>query len=339
MRKIYLQVGYPKCFSTTLQRSYFEVHPEIAFGGVGIKDNISYANRDIEFVFESLLRYSTSLYYEKELDSARKSLNNFVENVPAQKAIVFSSEFLIFPFTLQQVDFQTCFNRVQELFQGYEIHILMVIRRQDSLLKSLYGEYVKMGYPDTYSEFIRWVWAYRDRNFWGALDYHSAYNRLAHIFSSDQIHLQYFEHWKSDPKAIINQELSRILEVSNNKLTIKNDNPSLTSAELKALLKINQENRRGMGDHILTLFENHRNRESLKRLEAGYTNDELFANVYAKRLALVKTKKALQTENTNFYKLSPVAQEVYEKMKQSWGQSNFHLKQAGIEIPKEYFFN
>jgi hypothetical protein len=42
--------------------SYFEKHPQVHFGGVGVSDNISYATPQIELCFESLLKYANESY-------------------------------------------------------------------------------------------------------------------------------------------------------------------------------------------------------------------------------------------------------------------------------------
>lgn len=337
MRKVYLHIGYPKSFSTSLQRSFFEVHPDIAYGGIGIGDNISYANEDIEFTFECLLKYANHSFYLGKKEYARDVIGKFIDRTPKSKAVVFSSEHLIFPFSPQHLDFYETFQRLQQLLEGYEIHFIIVLRDQTALVKSLYGEYVKMGYPETYAEFIRWIWAYRDRNFWDVLKYDEVYEKLSTLFSAEHIHIQLFENFKKEPQQNINKDISELLDISNKKLPIKNDNSSLSKNELKALLELNKQERRGMGNHILTPFENHRNRESLKMLQSGFSNDEIFANVYAKRLALVRAKRTIQIESGDFYKLSPEALDVYNRMKKSWQKSNDNLKKQVLNYRKLIF--
>jgi hypothetical protein len=340
MRKIFLQIGYPKSFSSSLQRSFFKIHPEIGYGGIGRKnapDNISYANADIEYLFECLLKYVNYFSFLEKKEYAKTVLKQFIDQVSENKTIVFSSEHLIFPFTPQHVDFPEIIRRIQQLFEGYKVHFIIILRRQDALIKSLYGEYIKVGYPETYSEFIKWIWGYRNRNFWKVLQYDTIFKFLSRSLPKENIHIQFFERLKQNPRQIINENFSEMLGISNRNLSINNDNPSLGLGELKALLALNKKDRRGMGNHILFPFENHRNRESLKRLDSNYTNDEIFVNVYAKRIALVKAKQSLQKEDIDLYKLSPVVQDIYEKMKQSWRESNFNLMEIGIELPDEYY--
>lgn len=117
MPTIYLHIGYPKCFSTTLQRSYFERHPQIHFGGVGIGDNISYANDEIELMFESLLKYGNKVYWSKCKDKAKENIQHFVEK-SGNKKVVFSSEHLSMNFTLQGIANELKYRRLQYLFEN-----------------------------------------------------------------------------------------------------------------------------------------------------------------------------------------------------------------------------
>lgn len=124
---VYLHFGYPKCFSTALQRNFFEKHPEIKFGGVGIKDNISYENDNIELCFESLLKYSNDLYWQLHKDRMKTALVKFISQSKPKKP-VFSSEHLSFNFTLQGLNNGVKYERIKYLFQDYNIKILIIKR-------------------------------------------------------------------------------------------------------------------------------------------------------------------------------------------------------------------
>lgn len=335
MQKIFLQVGYPKCFSTTLQRSFFEKHPEIIFGGVGIGNNIGYVNKELEFVFEDLLKYANQSFFNKHIDEAKQLVDDFTRNTE-NKVAVFSSEHLIFPFSVQHIDPLEVTNRIRQIFAEYEVHVLLLFRNQEDLLKSLYGEYLKMGYPETYSQFIQWVWGYRDRNFWEALNYNQTYRHLCQQFGQDNTHVQFFEDWKENPEKEINTNLSNILGITNCELPIKNDNPSLTAPQMANLLHLNRKSPRGMGKHVLHPFENHRNRVLLERMDAGYTNDEIFQNVHAKRMAFAEMNQTPQQPFDQFFELSSVAVECYKHMQAEWIHSNQQLEKDLKNLPEGY---
>ena len=222
------------------------------------------------------------------------------------------------------------------LFEDYEIQILLVIREQFDFLKSLYGEFIRMGYPETFSNFIQWVWGFRDRNFWELLNYPQVYDLLKQKFGEDNIHLQFFETWKNNPDMEINTCISKLLEITNKNLPIWNDNPSLKESELANLLKVNQQFRRGMGEHVLYPYLNHLNRIGLERLESGFSNEEVFENILTKRVALNQMKRLPQQPYEDFYKLYAPADDILKRMQQEWKTSNQQLSEILGAIPKVY---
>lgn len=325
-------MGYPKCFSTSLQKAYFEKHPEIAYGGIGVGDHLSYENKDLEFVFQSLLQHANKPFFDRNFKEAKEIVENFVNNT--DETPVFSLETLVFPFS--SLDLNTIVERINLLFENYEIHILLVIREQLEFLKSLYGEFLRMGYPETFSSFIQWVWGFRDRNFWELLNYPQVYNLLKQKFGDRNIHLEFFETWKNNPEIEINTRISKLLEISNKCLPIWNDNPSLNIKEQANLLHINQHFRRGMGEHALYPYLNHLNRIGLERLESGYSNEEVFENILTKRLALNKMKRLPQQPFEDFYKLSSPADDIFKRMQQEWKTTNKQLAACLGTVPNAY---
>ncbi|WP_313114924.1 hypothetical protein [Aequorivita sediminis] len=332
MRKVWIHMGYPKCFSTSLQKAFFEKHPEIDFAGMGVGDHLSYANDGLEFVFQSLLQHANKPYFNRNFKEAKKIVDEFVNST--SQTTVFSLETLVFPFS--SLEFETITERIKLLFEGYEINVLVVIREQLGFLKSLYGEFLRMGYPETFSNFIQWVWSYRDRNFWELLNYPQVYGFLKQSFGDTNIHLQFFETWKRNPEIEINASVSQLLGITNKNLPIWNDNPSLKKEEQANLLYVNQQFRRGMGEHVLFPYLNHLNRISLERLESGYNNEEVFENILTKRLALNKMRRLPQQPFDDFYKLRAPSDDILKKMQQEWKIINQRLLDKLGTIPKVY---
>ncbi|WP_271393600.1 hypothetical protein [Aequorivita sinensis] len=332
MKKIWIHMGYPKCFSTSLQKAFFEKHPEINYGGMGVGDHLSFANDGLEFVFQSLLQHANKPFFDRNFKEAKNIVDEFVNST--NKTTVFSLETLVFPFS--SLDFETITERINLLFEDYEVHILLVIREQLDFLKSLYGEFLRMGYPETFSSFIQWIWGYRDRNFYELLNYHQVYNSLKQNFGDTYIHLQFFESWKSNPEIEINASISQLLNITNKNLPIWNDNPSLTKQQQANLLHVNQEFRRGMGEHVLFPYLNHLNRISLNRLESSYSNEEVYENILTKRLALNKMRRLPQQPFEDFYKLPAPSVDILKKMQQEWKITNQRLMDELGIVLKNY---
>lgn len=291
MAKIFIHIGYPKCLSTTIQRSYFEKHPAINYCGVGINDNISYVNPDIEFIFEVLLKYSRKDFFEMHFNHARKELQSVLDT---QRPNVFSSEHLVMNFTLQGLDPQEKLLRMQQLFKGHDVEIIVIHREREQLIRSLYGEMVRMGYYGTYDEFLLWIEKFKDRNFYYDLDLGVVEERTKKIFS--KVHILSFEELVPNASTKINKRFSEILNVPDICLPIDNNNPSLSLREIEALRKYNIVHRRELGESALTPFEHHRNRTLFTKIGIKLEESEVFANVIHKREALSYLKRCSDSE-------------------------------------------
>ena len=165
MRNILFHIGYPKCLSTSIQRSFFEKSKSVFFGGIGIKDNISYCNPDIEFIFECLLKYAKHSFYNKHKEWAKQTINTLLERVDGDKSIAFSSEALSVSFTGQMLDLDQKLERIKELYYGFNTNFLIIVRNQPDLLKSLYKDFIRNGSCLSYSEFIKYLSVCQDKAF------------------------------------------------------------------------------------------------------------------------------------------------------------------------------
>lgn len=310
MNTIYIHIGYPKCFSTTLQRSYFEKHPAIHFGGVGIGDNISYDGPDIELTFESLLKYANEFFWDKYKKKVKKSIHDFIRRA-GKKKVVFSSEHLSMNFSLQGIDNKLKYERIKYLFDDFEIRLLIIKRDPIRLIKSLYGEYVKMGYSEEYKYFLKWIITFQDRNFLVDLNYQKKGEQLKQIFGKDNITWLTFEEIKKiGVEKSLNQELSNWLGIDYQFIPIENNNPSLTDKEISSLVKWNKQHPRGLGKAQTEPFERHRSRILFKKADLDFSEEEIFSEVIKKREAIVAIKENPVGAKEDFKKLAKLEQKV-----------------------------
>jgi hypothetical protein len=281
MSRVFIHIGYPKCLSTTLQRSFFEKHPEINYFGVGIGDNISYRSKNTEFIFEILLKYSRRDFFEKHFKQVRNKIEREIDSI---RPNLFSSEHLLMNFSLQGIDPEDKMERLSRLFQGHHTEVIIVYRERDKLIRSLYGEMIRMGYYETYEVFQRWIEKFKDRNFYYDLDKNCVNRRVNRYFS--KVHWVSFENLLLNATREINESFSKILSIQNVELGIENNNPSLNDVELEQLRLINANMRRELGESALTPFEHHRNRSLFDKIGIEMKNEELYLNVIQKRAAL-----------------------------------------------------
>ncbi len=276
-------MGYPKCLSTTLQKSIFTKHTEINYGGVVFGDNIHYKNESIELLFESILKYSNNHFYQSYLAEHKDVLTKFIDN--SDLPVVFSSEHMSMNFTLQGIDSLTKYQRIKEIFDNYSINILLIKRNPISIIRSLYSEFLKMGYSETYDEFLNWIIRYSDRNFLLELNYIKKENQLRSIFGDINITwLDFEEVTKNGIQQNINKFISEWLSISNLNLDCKIHNKSLTPNQLKSLLEMNKNVKRELGLSQTEPFEKHRSKLILQKF--GEAESFIFENVRQKRLAI-----------------------------------------------------
>jgi len=280
-KKIFIHMGYPKCLSTSLQRFFFSKHDEINYFGVGSDTGIDYATTEIEYIFEILMKYSRNDVFDYHLASMRKHIADVYR--PSKVNLV-SSEHLLMNFTLQGIDPEQKIDRLTRLFKDYEIEVIVIERDKSALIKSLYNEYIKMGYYESFETFERWVVSFADRNFLYDLDYHRKKQLLSRNFR--KIHWLKFETLiNGDTSANINKKFTKILNIRNLNLNIGKANESLTDDQVEALRCINEKHRREMGSQINEAFEHHRNRSLFEFHDFDISEEEIYQNVILKRQA------------------------------------------------------
>ena len=134
-------MGYPKSFSTSLQRNIFSHHPEIKYAGICCNSNfLDYGNDSIEILFESILKYANYHYYQNFIKNHKKNILSFIEK--SDLPVVFSSEHLSMNFSLQGLDSKTKYMRINEIFSDYRINILLIKRSPVKFIRSIYSEYL-----------------------------------------------------------------------------------------------------------------------------------------------------------------------------------------------------
>lgn len=301
-KEIYLHIGYPKCFSTTLQRTIFRNHSQIFYGGIGVPDDISYISDASELLFESVLKYANEHYYQWYKETHVDELTRLINDRSTGKKTVFSSEHLSMNFSFQGIDSTTKYRRLRELFEGYNIHILIIEREPISLIRSLYGEYVKMGYFETYENYLKWLLMFHDRNFLRELNFENKIVQIKSVLGSSlgSITRCSFEEIKKEGvSSSLNRKISEWLNISNESIDTTNENPGLSEKQIENLRLHNLNNRREMGWSQTEPFEKHRNKKLLQTEPLCIQENEIFSNVLQKRKALkninVESKDVTET--------------------------------------------
>ncbi len=305
MAVINVHIGYPKCFSTALQRHVFCKHDQIHYGGIAVNDKIDYANDAINILFESVLKYANDYFFDDYLQTKSKKLEDFIHTA-GQRKIVFSSEHLSMNFGLQGLDNRLKYERLKKVFNGHELRILVIERDPISLIRSLYSEMVRMGYFGTYVNYLEWILMTYDRNFIFDLNFKFKLQQLRSILGGVEITNWSFEEIVSgNAQELLNVKTSEWLAIDNNQLAIPKTNPTLSYSELNELQSINNKMRREIGASQLEPFERHRSYKIIENAPIEFSEELIFENVLLKRQAMLQLE-----ENVNDLKsLNPSQRE------------------------------
>jgi hypothetical protein len=227
MKKRYVHIGLPKCASTSLQLSFFPMHDELLHLGNGWNGELNrYVDAGVCRLAEVDLRFKRELAYD--CPAAVAALAPHLERAEADdrvKAVGLSSEFLA--FTLQnEIDVATKARRLCQLL-GSDTLVVLVCREQIGLLKSLYLEMLKGGYPGAFQDFVSYTYMFQDRNWCLELCFDRLIDLYVPLVGPDNILVLPYEILKRDPAAFVSL-LCRGLEISPTDipLTKRNETPS-----------------------------------------------------------------------------------------------------------------
>ncbi len=299
--KLLIHVGLPKCLSTSLQRGVFSTHPGINFMGVGVEDNISYQDSRLELISENLLKYSNHRTYSAQRSDAKQAIDDWASK---DMLNVFSNEHLVFKFGLSQLDTYEKIERLKDLFSDFEVQILLLHRQFESLIRSLYKEFVRMGLDQSYNDYLIWLWNYRDRNFFDDLNADHAVQQLETSFGRGSV-LQYdFESAASNYQEFINTLLVQDLKLSPIEVEQEAHNASLTDQQTYELLQLNKAEGRGLSAQGFEEFERHRNREWFEACNAVASNDYVFEPVVKKRESIERIRLTNDLDSSDLFSLN-----------------------------------
>ena len=290
----YIHAGYPKCFSTLLQRYFFEAHPNILHLGVGCGSNVGYRTDEIAVAVEHDLTYSRFRAWRRRKEAVRQTLDRFVSQAgdgESALCVGISKETLTVCFPPGSIEPEEKAQRLFHLF-GPQTRVILIVRRQDDLHRSFYSECVRMGFPGSFSDYVDVVYRYQDRNFCRDFHFHLTYDLYAQIFGPENVGVFCFEDYRNPEGALIadpqhgtrlTADLSRFLGLPPRVMPFEMTNPSLPSRVMSAMASLNTFRRHGLGRPLLEGCEDHRLREYWPTLGLQLSEEDLYADVRTKR--------------------------------------------------------
>ncbi len=340
----YIHIGYPKNFSTSLQRTYFAMHPDLYHLGVGTAiNNIGYIDKEIEIAMELYLRTCKHYKYVENKHRIQKTFDRHFEIAKSKSLkLGVSAEHFSFSYSYDSISTYDKAIRLREIFQD-ETRILIFLRSQKSMIESLYKESIRTGIFVDFKKYVELFYKYQDRNYYYDLAYTNLIRTYQELFGVDNVEIFFFEEYKNENGLILNADgFPKLIHDLNNKLSIKqintfeHHNQALDESQLVSMLEINKSERHNLGQHLLEAPENH-------RLGAYFNNElkldkdesEIFNDVLVKR-ANIKT--ALQSSShSNLDMMWP--ENIGNRILNFYSNDNNNLKTLiGRELPHSFDF-
>ena len=346
MNTKYVHIGLPKNLSTTLQRDYFDKHPEIYHLGVGIGSNIDYINPKIASACENHFQYSKNFSYRKQKDSIKSSFNQEFIKFKAdhtKKACGISLELLSFTFTPDQIEIEEKAKRVFEAF-GKDTKIILIVREQFSLLESLYKEAIKIGYYGGYLDYLEYIYYSRDRNFIFDFQYDYLFEIYSKYFGYNNVEVLVIENFRNkngDLKFVNNkckliQKFDEILKLNNFDISLNHHNEPLSLKELHNMLELNRKNIHGLGNQSFSTATNFHRLKDYFSNELGIEvkNSILFKDARIKNNNIKLAKKNSKKISIEFEYPPNIKNFLCKLFYES--NTNFE-KLANVKLPSSYF--
>lgn len=342
----YLHIGCPKAVSTTLQRDFFDAHPALRHLGVGRGSNVDYLDPTLELAVEGHLMFDRELRYREKAAAIRAHFESHFSAADADDqtlAVGLSNESLCVGYTPGHADTAEKARRLRDLF-GPDTKVILIIRGQPALLRSLHRESIRNGYAGTLSQFLEYAYLHQDRSFLGDFLFHRTVGFYRELFGQDNVHVLPLEDYQdqgallpaADGHTLLTDHLAEILGVPVLPLELGRHNPPLSSEVLEAKRRLNAGHPHDLGHSLL----------------GGVVNGHRLRQVYALDLDWdagawlhddVKLKRALiaQAEQKSAVEKAPLEDAIDEdlraRLEEMFAASNALL--AGMltrELPSAY---
>lgn len=246
----YIHIGFPKCASTSLQKHLFSKHRELYHLGASAGGTAApYLTPQIRTAIEYELRFAKDSVYDRQ-STKRIFEEQFLTAVDSgKKAIGISSESISFTMH-HDIDVSQKAERLLEIF-GKNTKIIILIREQWSLLKSLYREYVVGGLHLTFEKFIQSIYINQGRSCLFDLNFHTTLELYRKLFSVANVHIVPFEALKLNECELLSN-IQSFLEVSTQITHLEKENEKYGDRLIESIRRLNGATR---PNHARSLIE------------------------------------------------------------------------------------
>lgn len=219
MSRLYLHLGYPKTGTTTLQRAFFDVlYREGYIHYLGMFGFATDPAPDRKAFFAGLTR---ALYLDDETafsDQAaglRDQFDRLCAGVPGQMPIVLSNEHFVLSQWSTKLEGERILpartaDRLGQIFAGLDVGLMLAVRRQDELLRSMYIEHASRAQhanPEHYQSIESYIGACLDPDDFHHLfyDFDSVTRAYRAAFPQSEVLIWTYESFRQSPPALLSR--------------------------------------------------------------------------------------------------------------------------------------
>lgn len=318
MKTKYIHIGYPKNYSTSLQRDYFSKHPDLYHLGIGLNSNLGYRDSQVERAMEVYLKTCKEFKYNEKKQQIKDSFKRLFQQAEGlgYSGVGVSAEHLSFAFSYDGLSASEKARRLFEIF-GANTKIIMIVRNQFDLLKSMFRECVRVGFPGDFKYFTTLLYKYQDRNFVYDFRYDLMYDTYITLFGRDQVKVLFFEDYRdSDGQLIMGAEnaklfsdLNEFLQVRNHPMKFGHYNEAIAAEKVLVKAALNTKNAHDLGNHLLESAEKHRIKEYLeKELHFIEEEEQTYSDVITKRTLIAKANNSDQSQSLIYQAPTAIAE-------------------------------
>ncbi len=339
----YIHIGFPKNFSTSLQRSYFSIHPGLYHLGIGLNDdNLGYIDTTVEKTLEVYLKTCKDYKYHEVKDNLKKHFKHLFQKGKATgKKVGISAEHLSFSFSYDSISSRSKAERLHDIF-GSDTTILIIVRNQYDIIRSLYRESIRVGYSGTFAEYFYLFYKYQDRNYFYDIAFSNAFKTYARLFGEHNVKFLFFEDYRDKNGSLITgidgetkliTDLNKALDVEG-QVNFSHFNQALTTEQLQKKRLLNKERPHDLSNHLLETAEKHRIKSYLDEdLLLHEEESKMYEDVLAKRELIKEATLKPSTLPLEFSCDSKIKNTVQEFFLEDNRRLQELLK---INLPKEY---
>ncbi|MGE4457320.1 MAG: hypothetical protein AB7E13_10305 [Arcobacteraceae bacterium] len=331
----YIHIGYPKNLSTTLQIDFFAKHSQLNHLGMGYGgENLKYINSDMSIYMEALLR------------SRDISFNNIKEELHEKikaelpDAFGISHENLSYHFSNDEVDLNQKVERLFSFF-GKNTKIIVIVRNQFSLIKSLYKESLKSGLSINFYDYINMLYKNKFHSYLNEFQFDKVIGLYEKKFGLQNILILPLEEYRRNGNLLKNKDrycllekICEFLNINYENIDLNPNNPSMDDEEAFHLLELNKQYRYNLGRGNYYLIDKHKYIDVFDYL--GYKDSDIYFDVKIKRNLIEYSKELAKNDLRKIdYYANP---KILKKLEELFIVSNEKLaKNYNLTLPDSYF--